>query len=409
METELDLDESVTILKPFGVSLNIDLDQQYVNELEEQANEQEADNFEIINDLPLQNFEDFISEPITETNNVVPFIEVNGSRVHKSNLVNCELNRTTKISTNRIFRVRNRNDPTMCEETDDENQIYVTDTILSVVKIKDKAPVIVILIIDKIKHNNTFITSIDPTLIQECELRGSILKLILNDNNQSLFWSGDYLDLINVHGELCLPFVVDEFNSDASQSFFSFETAVINRHKEFLTTVILNTSNKIPVVPNPYCQNVFQLLKIDLPSNQLVSDNDKIMCKFCEKYVLLQRLRCHIAKHIIKKEIKKHAHLCGFCGSIGCSLELIVTSGKGKQKNYGPKSDCKYFRSFSLKCAEKTSGSCTNRPIHCPICNNLYWSYNLESHYESCHSRFLKDLPKQISDEEALSLLKSNY
>ena len=54
METELDLDESVTILKPFGVSLNIDLDQQYVNELEEQANEQEADNFEIINDLPLQ-------------------------------------------------------------------------------------------------------------------------------------------------------------------------------------------------------------------------------------------------------------------------------------------------------------------------------------------------------------------
>ena len=53
VKTELDLDESVTILKPFGVSLNIDLDQQYVNELEEQANEQEADNFENINDLPL--------------------------------------------------------------------------------------------------------------------------------------------------------------------------------------------------------------------------------------------------------------------------------------------------------------------------------------------------------------------
>jgi hypothetical protein len=151
-------------------------------------------------------------------------------------------------------------------------------------------------------------------------------------------------------------------------------------------------------------------MKLELPNVQILTDNDKITCQFCQKpkNVLLHRLRQHIASHIILKEIDSHSHLCGYCGLIGCSLDLVVTSGKGKNKTFGPKSDCKYFRALSYRCAE-TSSTCTNRPVKCKICNNIYWSNNLETPYKDSHSRFVKDLPKQISDEEILVLSKSSF
>ena len=49
----------------------------------------------------------------------------------------------------------------------------------------------------------------------------------------------------------------------------------------------------------------------------------------------------HVAKHYAKGEIKQDQHLCVFCGKIGCSIGLELTSGKGRNANYNPKSDCK--------------------------------------------------------------------
>ena len=49
----------------------------------------------------------------------------------------------------------------------------------------------------------------------------------------------------------------------------------------------------------------------------------------------------NVAKHFAKREIKQDQHLCVFCGKIGCSIGLELTSGKGRNANYGPKSDCK--------------------------------------------------------------------
>ena len=101
-----------------------------------------------------------------------------------------------------------------------------------------------------------------------------------------------------------------------------------------MQTSIINSSNKIPVVKNPYCDILFNFMKLELPNVQILTDIDKITCQFCQKpkTVLLHRLRQHIASHIILKEIDSHSHLCGYCGLIGCSLDLVVTSGKGKNK-----------------------------------------------------------------------------
>ncbi len=76
-------------------------------------------------------------------------------------------------------------------------------------------------------------------------------------------------------------------------------------------------------------------------------------------------------------------YTCGFCGNIGCKIELQVTSGKGINKTLGLKSDCKFYVKFSLKSAEKCTKNspCTNRPVKCSICDQVYWSYNMKSHY----------------------------
>jgi hypothetical protein len=184
---EFDLNDEITILKPFGVSLNSELSLlDHLKSTQSNASSsipmnEEIDRFGELENDQLQNFEDYIDEPIHHINKqIIPYVEVDGKRVHKANLVNSELNNQTKISTDRIFRVRNKNNEPIWinkdVDDDDENQIHVTDKILTLVKIKDKAPVLVVLIIDKIKQNDVSITSIRPSLIQEFQLRGSILK-----------------------------------------------------------------------------------------------------------------------------------------------------------------------------------------------------------------------------------------
>ena len=67
---------------------------------------------------------------------------------------------------------------------------------------------------------------------------------------------------------------------------------------------------------------------------------------------------------------------------------------------FGPKSDCKLSYSFSLASAIKIStyACCTNRPIIWELCNSVYWSYNMQKHYESKHNQC--EIPEFISSDE---------
>ena len=107
---------------------------------------------------------------------------------------------------------------------------------------------------------------------------------------------------------------------------------------------------------------------------QTIGPRGKITCDHCEKNVVFVNMRVHIAVHFTKGEIDHDEHLCGFCGSIGCSIGIVKTPGNGVRKTFGPKSDCTLFRAFSLKPAAD-SKICTNRPVNCEICNQVFWSY----------------------------------
>jgi hypothetical protein len=101
-------------------------------------------------------------------------------------------------------------------------------------------------------------------------------------------------------------------------------------------------------------------------------DSDIFKCKIpnCGKSITQDRMRLHIGKHYVKKELVEHENLCGFYGLVtGCSIELKKTSGFGTSKTLGPYSNCLFFYKFSLKSASSISkrSPCTNIPMICIV------------------------------------------
>ena len=111
-------------------------------------------------------------------------------------------------------------------------------------------------------------------------------------------------------------------------------------------------------------------------------------------------MRNHIGKHILQQKIESDPHLCGFCGNIGCSINLESSSGFGKNKTIAVKSDCPYFYKFSENRSLKLrkANPCLNRPIQCEHCHEVVWSYNMNEHFKISHKGF--ECPALISEEE---------
>ena len=153
----------------------------------------------------------------------------------------------------------------------------------------------------------------------------------------------------------------------------------------------------------------FSIVKDKKDLDQLTTESSKLICRMrdCRKRYTLIRMRNHVGKHILNKKVTPNVHQCGFCGEIGCSIAIRVTSGYGVNKTYGPDSDCKYSIRFSLKIRDKIVDSypCTNRPVKCDHCSQIFWSYNLELHYSKSHPGIF--CPSMISDEERRKVISS--
>ena len=111
-------------------------------------------------------------------------------------------------------------------------------------------------------------------------------------------------------------------------------------------------------------------------------------------------MRNHAGFQIINKHDEFDAHRCGFCGEISYTIDLVTTSRYGNNAAYGPKSDFAYFTDISKRTNNNLvlSNPCSNRPVHCELCETVYWSYNLASHYLLIHPGI--KCPEQISKKE---------
>jgi hypothetical protein len=96
----------------------------------------------------------------------------------------------------------------------------------------------------------------------------------------------------------------------------------------------------------------------------------------CNRVIDRERMRT--------SDVFKSQDTCGFCGIVGSKIDLTKTSGFGSRKTLGPNSNCSYFYGFSLKAAVKMTerSPCTNRPVKCDLCEKIYWSYNIQYHFD---------------------------
>ena len=150
------------------------------------------------------------------------------------------------------------------------------------------------------------------------------------------------------------------------------------------------------------------LLKCDLGAMHLgprVSRHymwfNQAQLKLCAKKFVRKMMINHFGFHIFHNDCSPDPHCCGYCGEIGCNIDLVVTSGYGRNVKYGPRSDCEYYTDISKRADNKfvKSYPCSNRPVKCEQCETVYWSYNLTAHYSKTHPNI--ECPTQISSEES--------
>ena len=168
--------------------------------------------------------------------------------------------------------------------------------------------------------------------------------------------------------------------------------------KNILLTFIESFSPTVRSIDSPYDTTTLEVFKLE-SSVPISSDTDKFKCKVlnCNKRYTKASMRGHVAKHILNLADGPSVQSCGFCGLSGnCSISLIENV-----KNAIPHSNCDYYYKFSIKPVAKEfsiSGKCTNRPEVCKLCEQVFWTYNFESHFKKSHKGH--ECPYIVSDQE---------
>ena len=158
--------------------------------------------------------------------------------------------------------------------------------------------------------------------------------------------------------------------------------------KEYLENITANNTNfTFPKFKLNYFSNEFKdMISLKNNDNEEMLCVEKLKCKICFHLISRERLRVHVAKHIIKNETSKSPNLCGFCGTVGCSIDLKQSSTKNHLK---PKSNCSFYYKFNIRSVKKISSRSpsTNHPVFCRSCKDdqCFWSYNLKLHYIEKH------------------------
>lgn len=360
----------------------------------------EADCFE--NDLVLES--DEIEELISLQNNssesnFEKMIEIDGKLVHKANAVSSLIHCLTKLSNKRQTRVFGISDDKLIVESNVnqelEDCIVITDILYIAslaINTSDNCLMIVAFSINKIHVGTESRQGVLENSIKESSFSGTTLLFTKFEDDQ-LVWQSDYgVDLNDINGCLCCKLRCDVKMNDENKISISIlisELKIIKEYFEILVNQTGNESLKIPKLKLPFDnERIYNALKLKNDLNpDVVKDKGKdiLRCKVihCQTRCKRNKMRLHIAKHILNKDINASSSLCGFCGSLEC-----ISSGSSNSGTSAPKSNCKYFYSFSLACVVKSTKTspCTNRPVYCPHCpNQVYWSYNLQQHYKDMH------------------------
>lgn len=338
-------------------------------------------------------------------------VEDGETTVHKSNAINSILNNKTRVksSTDRLRRVQSNkvvaSNDKILDNITDQNSFKLTDTIIALAKISSISLGVIVITVHKMNISNEYVSFISMDRFNETKFTGKILKFDSFENDL-LIWSGKYGESVTVDGLVSIVCKVHIKRHE--KGFINYiEKNNLFNSMNVLKTVYESTTPTLQQVSSPYSCIVLDSFLIS-GVIQCVDDSRKKICKICKISTPLVKMRPHVAKHFLNNETEPN--FCGFCG-VACNstTSLKISSGFGKNATYSTYSDCAYYYKFNYASAENPSRSqpCSNRPMHCLQCNNVYWSYTLKLHYEEKH--FNINCPHIISNEEKQAVLKYKW
>lgn len=389
-QKESELNSSIDILNPFGLADNSSL---MPDECIDEPDEHLIDLANIIDCEQVSN-EQCLSDAVSNDKHNSK-IQIDEKVNYKSNVVSHMIHSNSKLSSKRNTRFFGLsddcfsvNDVDNLQFTNPEEQVLISDVLVTILQHKINVQFFIALVsIDKMVYQNNNVNSIRVELLKEAKFICTILSLN-NIEDDNIIWLGKYGEQIrDIEGSLCcqLQNSVSFYEGNALLKFPKSEIVAI---REYLEIQIDNqTELKIPKASRLYDSQIELQAFLKFRDNMKdVIRDDKLKCRICNESHSRSRMRVHIGKHLLSGRIKKNSNVCGYCGIIGCSIEFKQGSVKSIMK---PKSNCRYFYEFNLKSVAKKSLSenapCSNRPVNCKNCFNVFWSYNLEQHYLESH------------------------
>lgn len=329
-------------------------------------------------------------------------IEIDGCVVYKANAIANIIHSSSRLSKDRSLRVMGLSKDSFqitenCNAEFDDTLVVITDILATIASNKrDKCISVILFSIDKILIDSDRKDGITIENFNVASFHGVPLKLIeITEGN--IIWKGDYADsMTDIPGYICCQVKSNVTRTETDELKLTIPLNEIDQIKMYLEQQVANIG--FDKINFPKTSLVYESLNLTNHLNieiKAQSTSNNFKCKICNQEFIKERMRQHIGKHILGKEILQTVNTCGFCGLSGCKIELKPTSGFGNYQTLGPHSDCQYFVHFSLKPASKVSkrSPCTNRPVICSHCKQCYWSYNLSLHYETSHPAL------QISDD----------
>ena len=318
-------------------------------------------------------------------------VEVSGSMVYKATIVKEILNGDVELSSaDRLRRVRGyTKHPGTTEVIDsDDGDLDLDDAIMLgdvlSVKVKYDGTSVVLAFVKitsmKNKNNNKYETIIPAINIGDFFFDGRIYEGKITNDILILKNASIEEMCYGIDGNLCI--------------LVQLRGLCIEREK------VMHLMKQIPLsskaISNSKLLPYDECLKELQASNEMEGEN--IKCKLCSTIIQKKKMRKHVGTHILKDNLMD---VCGFCGLSGCTIDIIRGSGRGKTASKVVSANCEYMEKFSLTSTKKITKSspCTNRPVTCPHCNTVHWSYNMYTHMKKDHSDYPPDEWK-ISEEE---------
>ena len=312
----------ITFLKPKGtkVALNpVEIDWS-IDEYDSSVDDVEE--FQADTDMSIS---DYIDQPGKEKVNRQ--VEVDGKLMYKASIVR-QLFTGEGASKDRLRRVQGLSRFAGASEsnTDLHDMLLVGDPVVVYGQLVPQ-----ICIVQKILVGNKQHKSIEGVNMDKPTTSFAVHESAFDAQGDKLIWTGQFKGQpFKIEGSKCQSIKPDLLEEGLEGKYFFDKQLIIDLGVQF--TIQPNPTN----VPSSSSSR-------QTVQKQKENANHK-KCFKCKKSVLLEKMRGHVGRHILKGDLQDNdPNICGFCGSNVCQNKLVTSSVTHGKKSYKIESNCIYL------------------------------------------------------------------